>query len=201
MEIQLCTVRDKEKRSVQVPHVYSLVVHYVTIVTSTYNSTHVVVCWLPSNHFFNPKICLCWEVEYPPALGWDFCTFLLQWPYFIVRLMQPKNICSNCQDCLRSSPWWWCHASLTAVRHHKRVSKCSHLMVSGTSETCSLHGWILVYTVPGRCQRVGLDNMAKNMISIVFSISIFITVCNLLPIWRVSWWWLEPEETRGFIEL
>lgn len=46
-----CTVRDKEKRSFQVPQVYSLVVHYVMIVTSTNSSTLVVVCWLPSNRF------------------------------------------------------------------------------------------------------------------------------------------------------
>lgn len=42
---------DKEKRSFQVPHMYCSVVHCVLVVISTYSSTHIVVCWLPGNHF------------------------------------------------------------------------------------------------------------------------------------------------------
>lgn len=46
------TVTDKEKRSVEVPRVYDLVMCYVMIVTSNNSSTPVAVRWLLSNLFF-----------------------------------------------------------------------------------------------------------------------------------------------------
>lgn len=48
----MSTVTDKEKRSVEVPRVYDLVMCYVMIVTSNNSSTPVAVRWLLSNLFF-----------------------------------------------------------------------------------------------------------------------------------------------------
>ncbi len=40
----------------------------------------------------------------------------------------------------------------TCLQFRTWVGKCSHSMASGTLEMCSLHGWILVFTVQGRWQ-------------------------------------------------
>ncbi len=64
---------------------------------------------------------------------------------FLHKLSQrSSSACSSSSsgsrpDCSSSSEPTW-------------VGKCSHSMASGTLERCSLHGWILVFTVQGRWQ-------------------------------------------------
>ncbi len=74
------------------------------------------------------------------------------------RLHNQRISAQTVRNRLREAHLHACHPhrglDLTAFRHRNRLEwgKCSHSMASGTLERCSLHGWILVFTVQGRWQ-------------------------------------------------
>lgn len=118
------TVTDKEKRSVEVPRVYDLVMCYVMIVTSNNSSTPVAVRWLLSNLFFFfiwrlVFLCCFWKVEYSPALG--FLYFWSQWPHFAVRSTHLLN--NSCSLFIYVS-----HQGTNRLMYQQLVSVTLHLV-------------------------------------------------------------------------